>query len=346
VVAKVKALQAKVDQVLDKGVEWVVAQARRLGKFVAGAARSAAGRLIEWWKKRKSFAASDRSSHALYFVGQAASADLTVASAPMPVTAFLRAVRPKATSSSDPNVVSSFQAADKLTNEILRLKATVEGGPNPRQPADIDSLNGKLDQLAGFLGPLIPLLYPSTAPAGAGTVPVKEGQLIKVRSRNLIAVVSEIDSKMVRYKFIRPGQRMVSAEGLTIASFNRDFGSEFVLYVEDPRELYMGPTPKKDKGVGAQVKARMASEQKLRVNSGVEEILYSRDGKWWKVANCDMGHIIDAVVWWNSNGRLTGAQSADVIRFMNDPGNYELEPSGPNRSRGARLGIKYLPPAV
>jgi hypothetical protein len=62
-----------------------------------------------------------------------------------------------------------------------------------------------------------------------------------------------------------------------------------------------------------------------------------------------MGHVIDAVTWWNSNGRLTGAQSSAVLSFMNNPINYELEPSSANRARGASLagrGITYQPPAV
>jgi filamentous hemagglutinin len=63
---------------------------------------------------------------------------------------------------------------------------------------------------------------------------------------------------------------------------------------------------------------------------------------------CAMGHIIDAVTWWNTNGRFTGPQSTEVQTFMTDPNNYEIEPSGPNSRRGAQLGGRggrYLPPA-
>jgi hypothetical protein len=59
-----------------------------------------------------------------------------------------------------------------------------------------------------------------------------------------------------------------------------------------------------------------------------------------------MGHVIDAVTWWNSNGRLKGPQSPEALRFMNDPDNYEFEPSAENRLRGARLGVRYLPPVI
>ena len=113
--------------------------------------------------------------------------------------------------------------------------------------------------------------------------------------------------------------------------------------------LYLGSTPSRDSRVGQQVKARMQREGKFRVHNGVEQILYSIDGQWWNIQHCDMGHIIDAVAWWNSNGRLTGARSSAVISFMNDPDNYELEPSGPNQARGTALaarGVRYLPPVV
>ncbi|QFZ24228.1 hypothetical protein EKG83_14125 [Saccharothrix syringae] len=59
-----------------------------------------------------------------------------------------------------------------------------------------------------------------------------------------------------------------------------------------------------------------------------------------------MGHVIDAVTWWNSNGRFVGAQADAVRRFMTDPINYELEPGSVNSLRGARLGTRYLPPTV
>jgi hypothetical protein len=51
------------------------------------------------------------------------------------------------------------------------------------------------------------------------------------------------------------------------------------------------------------------------------------------------------VTWWNTNGRLTGAQSAAVKEFMTNPMNYELEPGAINSLRGARLGQRYLPVA-
>lgn len=45
-------------------------------------------------------------------------------------------------------------------------------------------------------------------------------------------------------------------------------------------------------------------------------------------------------------GRFTGAKSPRVRRFMRNPNNYELQPSSINRTNGAKLGARYLPPIV
>jgi hypothetical protein len=59
----------------------------------------------------------------------------------------------------------------------------------------------------------------------------------------------------------------------------------------------------------------------------------------------DMAHYpVDAVRYWNEEGRFYGAQSREVREFMTDPDHYRLEPRGTNRSAGARLGETYLPP--
>jgi hypothetical protein len=82
-----------------------------------------------------------------------------------------------------------------------------------------------------------------------------------------------------------------------------------------------------------------------------EQVQSARDLElvWHSVNDCDMSHVIDAVTWWNSNGKLTGAQSPTVLAFMNNPLNYELEPSSSNRSRGAQLAadsVNYEAPVV
>ena len=57
-----------------------------------------------------------------------------------------------------------------------------------------------------------------------------------------------------------------------------------------------------------------------------------------------MGHIDDAVSWWNKTGRQYGAKSKEVREWMLDSKNYVLEYYKTNRSNGAKLLEKYLPP--
>jgi len=57
-----------------------------------------------------------------------------------------------------------------------------------------------------------------------------------------------------------------------------------------------------------------------------------------------MGHLTDAVTWWNEVGRLYGAKAPEVREFMLNSDNYEFQPRHINRSEGAKLQQQYLPP--
>lgn len=61
-----------------------------------------------------------------------------------------------------------------------------------------------------------------------------------------------------------------------------------------------------------------------------------------------MGHIHDAVTYWNETGRYLGAKSKEVRKWMLDSDNYILEYFSTNRGKGAKLGktATYLPPVV
>ena len=106
----------------------------------------------------------------------------------------------------------------------------------------------------------------------------------------------------------------------------------------------MGPNPDINGLVGRKVQARMRGEGRLvgtQVRSGRDATgvaLPPGSFTWWPLSDCTMGHVIDAVTWWNTNGRFTGPQSQEVEDFMTDPINYEIEPAGPNSLRGSQLG--------
>lgn len=85
----INRIRAPIDRALDRVVDWIVAQARRLGRLVAGAAR----RVVSWWRARTAFRTAEGESHSLYFTGEGRTARATVASNPMPVEQFLDSIQ-------------------------------------------------------------------------------------------------------------------------------------------------------------------------------------------------------------------------------------------------------------
>ena len=157
---------------------------------------------------------------------------------------------------------------------------------------------------------------------------------------------------MINWNILRPRGKSASS-GASTASFKSGWGSQYELYTANPRQLYMGPNPERDGDVANEVRRRMQRQGKYNPATGI--VLYNRDARGQPLnpgqpaqqvheSQCDMGHLIDAVAWWNSNGRLTYPQSPEVLKFMNNPNNYELEPSVVNQLRGAEIGARYLPP--
>jgi RHS repeat-associated protein len=113
------------------------------------------------------------------------------------------------------------------------------------------------------------------------------------------------------------------------------------------RDLYLGDTPSKSSATGKRVIDRMMDEGKIRLSENGEHLeVYHPKAGWVHIDETDMGHIHDAVTWWNNVGRFYGPKSPEVRKFMLDPDNYELEPFWINRSKGSTLGKsqQYLPP--
>ena len=61
----INRIRAPIDRALDRVVAWIVS----LGRRFMTAARSAAGRVAEWWRQRKPFRTAGGESHEVYFVG-------------------------------------------------------------------------------------------------------------------------------------------------------------------------------------------------------------------------------------------------------------------------------------
>lgn len=111
------------------------------------------------------------------------------------------------------------------------------------------------------------------------------------------------------------------------------------------RERYMGRTPGKKSATGRKVQERMRREGRLRDNPYRKETQFkASDDKWYPLDKADMAHKTDAVKWWNRTGRRYGPKSPKVREWMRDPDNYVLDHYSINRSAGAKLKDRYLPP--
>jgi len=112
------------------------------------------------------------------------------------------------------------------------------------------------------------------------------------------------------------------------------------------REQYMGDTPGKSSRTGLEVQQRMRAQGTLRDNlvTGEVEFRSAADGNWYPLSDGDMAHVTDAVKWWNETGRAYGPKSPQVREWMLNSKNYTIEHYSPNRSAGAKLPDRYLPP--
>ncbi|MBX2998656.1 MAG: DUF4157 domain-containing protein [Caldilineaceae bacterium] len=123
--------------------------------------------------------------------------------------------------------------------------------------------------------------------------------------------------------------------------------------VDPKRALYLGSTPGKGSRTGRDVIARMRSETPPRIRgtgASTEVFTVGPDGvkRWYPIRETEMGHIHDAVTYWNNTGRHLGAKHPQVRRWMLDPANYELEHHIVNAQKGSVLGQtqQYLPPTI
>lgn len=116
------------------------------------------------------------------------------------------------------------------------------------------------------------------------------------------------------------------------------------------RLKYLGKTPGKASKTGREVFDRMLKGKpptariEDEFGNAVKEFWDDGNKVWRDIKEADMGHIDDAVSWWNKTGRHYGAKSKEVREWMLDSKNYVLEYYKTNRSKGAKLLEQYLPP--
>ena len=372
-----------IDSAIDRVVGWIAGIARRIGgalrrgaNQVVGGARAVVGagaaRVRGWLGLRQRFSGADGSTHTIYWERSGPSGVLTMASTPAPVERVLQLIRPRV--AGDPQLLARWTAAEAQRVMVNGLKARVaSAGPTARQPADVDALNDAMRVLSDRMRDLEPVISPTSAPAG-GAMPawVVPGALARIKSSGQIATIVDVERHesgmpMARYVITDPRNPQSAAvqrgqsntAGTPAVSGNHAARLWEQVESRIARLFYMGATPDKSSPVGAAVEARMRAELlpdglgKI-VGSQVRSMRDANDNplptsappRLVQLADCDMGHVVDAVHWWNTNGRFTGARSAEVRSFMTDPANYEFEPRDINQLRGRRQaasGIRYLP---
>ena len=79
-------VRAPIDKALDFLVSWIV----KAGKAILGKAKGAAGKLLNWWKEKKSLSTGEGEAHSMYFSGEGPAAKLVVASTPIELYEFLK----------------------------------------------------------------------------------------------------------------------------------------------------------------------------------------------------------------------------------------------------------------
>jgi hypothetical protein len=342
----INKIRAPIDKALDWLVNWIVTAAKKLGSKIFAAGKAAVGKVVNWWTAKRSFKGTDGSAHTLSIEGEGVRARLIVASKPTKLRELLNAVKPLV---SGPTA-EAHASAVAAEAEFQRLKVIVETTVPPRQPKDIAPMNDQLEVLSLLLPQLVDLLYPPK-PKASGPTSVKPDDTIRIISGDVIAKVTKVGpppmipggaqyapgAMFVEFKVLSPRGKSAARGFLTTA-----VGRDWEPYGGDLRELYLG-SPNKT-ALARKVKARMQAEGLYDPTTDTVK----EGGNLVPAANCDLSHVVDAVHWWNTEGRFRGgARSPAVRKFMNDPNNYILESSAANRKRGAELaarGVRYLPP--
>ena len=157
IVAKIKALQERVEKALETAVQWIVGKANA---FFLNLGHSTAGAVAAWWRARKSLTIDDE-SHELSVAGAPGSAQIMMASkAPGSLRAMLEG------QPSSPAIVRALQVVTEL-EKLIRLQASKSLKDD--EAATIKAaIQTKLEVLTGILPSIFGGLLESTAPQFGG----------------------------------------------------------------------------------------------------------------------------------------------------------------------------------
>lgn len=148
----INRIRAPIDRALDRVVAWIA----NVGRRFMGAVRGAAGRILQWWRMRRSFRAGGE-THSLYFAGEEDTAELTVASSPRRLDAYVAAAR---TGRTTPAAVAALGRIDTHITAVRNARTQLRtlrraNRPETEQQPHITAIENALSAIGVELGGLL-----------------------------------------------------------------------------------------------------------------------------------------------------------------------------------------------
>ncbi|MFZ4573652.1 MAG: eCIS core domain-containing protein [Phycisphaerales bacterium] len=203
--ARVMEIIGRVRAVVDRGItrvcEWIVSLARR----AAAGVKNAAGRILEWWRSKVSFAA-DGESHSLYFAGDASDPQLTLASKPTPIGEFI-AVK-SAEKGSTPAKTAALKALKALAAEVAKTTTKLKAAQakEATAPKRVEELAKELSTHLNAMAPHIAVLLSRTS-WGTKENPLPLEYTKRPAAAYPVIYVGPRSDKMIRQEYLRTGNR-------------------------------------------------------------------------------------------------------------------------------------------
>ncbi len=207
----INKIRAPIDKALDRVVAWIVAMAKKVGKFLKGAAQ----KVIAWWTGKVTFTAGE-TSHTLSFQGEGTAAVPTVASSPRPVEAFIEEKR--ADAKGDKDKEAAIKALTTQLTEVKKLirQAEKKEGDEALQKQIEAAMNAMAGNLAKLLDEKewgteanpVQLTYEKRR---AGAYPIfylaKGADLIGLSQGEMAAKLGKPETKDRIYKYLPTGSQ-------------------------------------------------------------------------------------------------------------------------------------------
>jgi hypothetical protein len=217
----IQRIRRPIDQAIDRVVNWIGRQARRL----IARGRAAVAGVVAWWRARKRFQ-TGAESHSLYFQGSARSARLMISSAPQPLEGFVQAIknRPENNTPQKRAAIATIEEQIRLLEQLATSSDSTAPGSSQVDPEQaLNTIAQLLPELvgAGQVGTPenpIPMDWPKYA--SANYAPIYLGP----RSAN------RIPQTVMRDAFNKQGQKTTEAERQQDGDFQRIHNASRVRY--------------------------------------------------------------------------------------------------------------------